>query len=296
MNKKETSPYWNNKKILVTGGAGFIGSHLVKRLRDEGAEIVVLDNYFTGTINNHITGVTYIDGHTKNISTLILETPDLIFHLGEYARVEKSFDDVSLVWDLNLQGTQAVLEFCRTHVCKIIYAGSSTKFAHDGDGRNMSPYAWSKATNTELVKRYGDWFNLPYAITYFYNVYGENERGNGEYATLIGIYKEKMRRHKPLGVVSPGTQMRNFTHIDDTIDALMLVGEKGVGDEYGIGSPEEYSIIEVAEMFGGDIEMLPERAGNRSASPVVTTKTREIGWTPKRSLRDYIVGLKSNQV
>lgn len=296
MNEQKNLSYWKNKKVLVTGGAGFIGSHLVKRLWSKGAEIVVLDNYFTGTIDNHIAGVTYLDGHTKDISTLKLETPDLVFHLGEYARVEKSFEDVSLVWDLNLQGTQAVLEFCRAHNCKIIYAGSSTKFAHDGDGRNMSPYAWSKATNTELVKRYGDWFNLPYAITYFYNVYGENERGNGEYATLIGIYKEKIRKGEPLGVVRPGTQMRNFTHIDDTIDALMLIGEKGVGDEYGIGSPEEYSILEVAEMFSGDIEMLPERAGNRSAGPVVTTKTRELGWIPKRNLKDYIVALKSNHV
>lgn len=296
MTSIDNSLYWKDKSVLVTGGAGFIGTHLVERLLQAGAKVTVLDNYFTGTKENHIDGVTYYEGHTKDISNIIKQTPDLLFHLGEYARVEKSFDDVSLVWDLNIQGTQAVLEFCRARGCKIVYAGSSTKFAHDGDGRNMSPYAWSKATNTELVKRYGDWFNLSYAITYFYNVYGGRERGDGQYATLIGIYKEKMKKGEPLGVVAPGTQMRNFTHIDDTVDALMRIGEKGVGDEYGIGSPEEYSILEVAEMFGGTIEMLPERAGNRNASPVVTAKTRDLGWSPKRNLRDYVVGLNSKQI
>jgi UDP-glucose 4-epimerase len=296
MTSIDNSSYWKDKRVLVTGGAGFIGSHLVERLLEAKAEVIVLDNYFTGTKDNHIAGATYYEGHTKDIAGVINETPDILFHLGEYARVEKSFDDVALVWELNMQGTQAVLEFCRARGCKMVYAGSSTKFAHDGDGRNMSPYAWSKATNTELVKRYGEWFNVPYAITYFYNVYGGRERGNGQYATLIGIYKEKIQKGEALGVVSPGTQMRNFTHIDDTVDALIRIGEKGAGDEYGISSPEEYSILEVAQMFGGNIEMLPERAGNRNASPVVTAKTRELGWIPKRNLKDYIAGLNSNQI
>ena len=285
----------SKKKILVTGGAGFVGSHLCERLaQDSNNEVYSLDNYFTGSENNHVPNVTYIKGDTKDIATLVTFTPDMVYHLGEYSRVEQSFDDIQKVWEYNKDGIFAVLEFVRKAGCKILYAGSSTKFGDGGLGRTASPYAWTKATNTELVQNYGTWFNVPYAITYFYNVYGPREIQTGKYATLIALFKEKMKNNEILTVVSPGTQKRNFTHIDDTIDALVLVGENGYGDEFGIGSGEAFTIKEVAEMYGGTIEMLPERRGNRMVAEVVSDKTRALGWAPKRKLADYIEECREN--
>ena len=277
------------KRILVTGGAGFVGSHLCERLsKNSDYDVYSLDNYFTGSENNHVDNVTYIKGSTKDIATLIDFNPDMVYHLGEYSRVEQSFDDIEKVWEYNKDGIFAVLEFVRKAGCKILYAGSSTKFGDGGLGRSASPYAWTKATNTELVMNYGTWFNVPFAITYFYNVYGEREIQTGKYATLIALFKEKMKNSENLTIVSPGTQKRNFTHIDDIIDGLVLVGENGYGDEFGIGSGEAYTIKEIAEMFGGDIDMLPERKGNRMTADVISAKTEALGWSPKRKIRDYI--------
>ncbi|MEO9656084.1 NAD-dependent epimerase/dehydratase family protein [Marinomonas sp.] len=283
-----------DKQLLVTGGAGFVGSHLCERLVKMGYDVYSLDNYFTGSEGNHVAGVTYIRGETKDIENLVDFKPDMVYHLGEYSRVEQSFDDIEKVWKYNKEGTFAVLEFVRKAGCKILYAGSSTKFGDGGLGRSASPYAWTKATNTELVMNYANWFNVPYAITYFYNVYGEREIQTGRYATLIALFKEKMKKGEPLAVVSPGTQRRNFTHIDDIIDGLVLVGECGYGDEFGIGCEDGFSIIDVANMFGGHIEMLPERKGNRMAADVIADKTKALGWTSKRKLTDYIESLRLN--
>jgi UDP-glucose 4-epimerase len=283
------------KKILVTGGAGFVGSHLCEKLaKNPGNQVVSLDNYFTGSELNHVPGVSYISGSTSQIAELIDFVPDYIYHLGEYSRVEQSFDDIEKVWKFNKDGTFSVLQFCRKTGAKLVYAGSSTKFGDGGLGRSQSPYAWTKASNTELVENYGEWFNIPYAIVYFYNVYGKREISAGKYATLIALFTEKMKSGEPLTVVSPGAQKRNFTHIDDIVDGLVLVGEQGYGDEFGIGSPESFSILEVAKMFGGTIEMLPERKGNRMGADVVTDKTEALGWSPKRNLKDYIDELRQN--
>lgn len=288
MNKK--------KKILVTGGAGFVGSHLCERLsKNPNYEVYSLDNYFTGSELNHVPNVTYIKGATADISTLITFTPDMVYHLGEYSRVEQSFDDIEKVWKYNKDGIFAVLEFVRKAGCKILYAGSSTKFGDGGLGRSASPYAWTKATNTELVMNYGAWYNVPYAITYFYNVYGPREIQTGKYATLIALFKERMKNGENLTIVSPGTQKRNFTHIDDIIDGLILVGENGYGDEFGIGSPEAYSIIEIAQMFGGAIDILPERKGNRMTADVISAKTEALGWKPTKSIQNYIEQLRDKQ-
>lgn len=279
------------KLVLVTGGAGFIGSHLCARLAKDGHAVISLDNYFTGSRENHIKGVDYREGHTKDIEKHISETPDLVYHLGEYSRVEKSLEEPALVWDLNKDGTFGVLEFLRKKGGKLVYAGSSTKFGDGGLGRMQSPYAWTKASNTELVQNYGGWYGLTYAITYFYNVYGPGERA-GAYGTVIEIFKQKRLAGEPLTVVTPGTQKRNFTHIDDIITGLVLVGEKGEGDEFGLGATESYSVLEVARMFNGDIKMIPERKGNRMEATLDTTKARALGWAPRKKLADYIAEVK----
>lgn len=281
------------KTVLVTGGAGFIGSHLCERLLSLGYEVISLDIYSVGLEANHVIGVDYRKGHTKDILSIVPESLGLVYHLGEYARVEQSFVDVEKVIDFNILGTAAVLEYCRKKGPKLIYAGSSTKFSHDGDGRRHSPYAWTKASNTELVKRYGEWFNLPYAITYFYNVYGPRERSSIDSGTLIAIFADKYKSGESLSVRLPGTQKRNFTHVEDIIDGLILVGDSGHGDEYGLGHNDAYSVLEVAEMFGGTIEMLPERLGNRLTFGINVDRARdELGWNTKRSLPQYIESLK----
>ena len=277
------------KKILVTGGAGFIGSNLCEKLAEDPNNIVYsLDNYSTGSRDNHVSNVSYIEGETENIAKLINFNPDSIYHLGEYSRVEKSFEDIEKVWRSNKDGIFDVLQFCRKTGAKLIYAGSSTKFGDGGLGRSQSPYAWTKASNTELVANYGTWFNVPFAIVYFYNVYGKREIASGKYATLIALFKEKILRGEPLTVVSPGTQKRNFTHIDDIINGLVLVGENGYGDEFGIGSPDAYTILEITQKFGGEVIMLPERKGNRMTADVVTAKTEALGWKATKSINDYI--------
>ena len=276
-------------KILVTGGAGFIGSNLCERLSmNKQNTVYSLDNYFTGKTENHVHNVTYFRGETEDIDSIINFRPDIVYHLGEYSRVEQSFEDIKKVWKSNKNGTFAVLEFVRKNNCKLIYAGSSTKFGDNGAGKDASPYAWTKSTNTDLVKNYGNWYDVKYAITYFYNVYGKREISNGKYATLIALFKEKFLNNEALTVVSPGTQERNFTHIDDIIDGLIIVGEKGEGDEFGIGSKETFTILDIVKMFKSQITMLPERNGNRMSAEVVTSKTELLGWKAKKSVRDYI--------
>lgn len=276
------------KLIVVTGGAGFIGSHLCERLVKDGHRVISLDNYFTGSRDNHVPGVEYRTGHTKDIAKLIPEDPDLIYHLGEYARVDPSFKEPAVVWDLNTAGTFGVLEFCRARGVKLVYAGSSTKFGDGGLGRDQSPYAWTKASNTELVRNYGTWYGLRYAITYFYNVYGPRERSADHYGTLIQTFLERARRGESLTVVAPGTQRRNYTHVGDIVSGLVLVGDSGVGDDFGIGNEQAYTILEVAQMFEREVEMLPERQGDRKDSTIDTAKVRALGWKPEHDLPHYI--------
>lgn len=283
------------KKVLVTGGAGFVGSNLCQRLVSSGQyEVHSLDNYFTGSESNHVCGVNYIRGDVADVAKLVDFSPDYIYHLGEYSRVEQSFDDIETVWEYNKNSTFRLLQFCRTVDCKLIYAGSSTKFGDGGLGRSQSPYGWTKASNTELVENYGQWFGLKYAIVYFYNVYGRREIRQGKYATLIALFAEKMRNNQSLTVVSPGSQKRNFTHVDDIVDGLVLVGEQGEGDEFGIGCSDAYTVLEVAQLFGGCVEMLPERPGNRMLADVITQKTQDLGWQASRKLDDYVEQLRAN--
>ncbi len=275
------------KNILVTGGAGFIGTQLIKVLVKQGYHVISLDNYFTGSLDNHVKGAEYREGHTKDIEYIIPENIDVIYHLGEYSRVEISLNEPLLVFDLNMKGTLAVLEFWRKQKSKLIYAGSSTKFADGGMGRNQSPYAFTKAVNTELVSNYADWYGLKYAITYFYNVYGKGER-SGTYGTVIEIFKQKYFAGEPLQVTAPGTQQRIFTHVDDIVNGLLLIGSVGEGDEFGLGANEIHSILEIAAMFGAPIEMKPETKGNRMTAKLDVAKAYNIGWRPVNKVEDYI--------
>ncbi len=285
------------KIALVTGGAGFVGSHLCERLVRDGWRVISLDNYFTGSAENHVPGVEYRTGHTRDITALIPETPDIIYHLGEYSRVAKSLEEPELVFDLNISGTLAVLEFWREKKCKLVYAGSSTKHVgerEDGvSGRDLAPYTWAKAVNSELVVNYGRWYALPYAVTYFYNVYGPRERTIEEYGTVIETWRRARLAGKPLPVRSPGTQVRAFTHVSDTVEGLVLVGERGEGDNFGIGTDETFSLREVAEMFGGDVEMLPPTPSTRSSAEVDSSKVRSLGWVPKHHLPEYVRDIRA---
>ncbi len=282
--------------VIVTGGAGLIGSSLIELLLKK-YRVISLDNYSIGSKDNHIAGAEYIEGHTKDIEALLgKENPVIIFHLGEYSRVEQSFDDLEMVWQSNVHGTHCVLEYWRKRKCKLVYAGSSTKFSDGGLGRDQSPYAWMKASNTELVDNYGRWYELPYAITYFYNAYGPRELSKGPYASVMGRFKEQYWAGQPITVVSPGTQKRNFTAAVDIARGLIDVGEKGQGDEYGLGSPESHSVLDIAKMFTDNIEMLPERKGNRMDSIVDTTRVEhEFGWKSQMTVKQYIDSLKQQK-
>lgn len=295
------------KLVLVTGGAGFIGSHLCERLVKDlpaqagGHRVISLDNYFTGSKENHVPGVEYREGHTKDIARLVPETPDLIYHLGEYSRVHTALEEPEIVWDLNIAGSAAVFEYAREKGVKLVYAASSTKSdatqATDGStpGRDLSPYTWAKATNVSLLNNYGRWYNLPYAIVYFYNVYGPRERAWGSYGTVVETFRENFLAGRPHKVNAPGTQTRSFTHVADTVDALVLVGEKGQGDGYNISANDVHSIREVAEMFGGPIEMHPQTKMSRSSGADDISQITALGWQPHHTIKGYIEEVKQKK-
>lgn len=280
----------NKKIILVTGGAGHVGSHLIERLvKKPNYQVISLDNYFNGSKNNHINGAEYREGHTKDIAKLIPETPEMVFHLGEYARVAPSFEDVDKVFDMNIIGTIGVLEFCRKKgVKKLVYAGSSTRFAIEGDGCQQNPYAYSKATNVELIKNYGRWYGLPYAICYFCNAFGPREKGEGKYGTLIAKFEQMYLRNQPFTIVKPGTQKRNFTYVGDLAEGMILVGEKGNGDGYTLGSENKYSIIEIAEAFGGKVEYIDGDPGRAEMGEAPNKAREELEWKTTVEIIDYI--------
>ena len=273
-------------KILIIGGAGFIGSHLCESYANDHI-VTSLDNYISGKKDNHVHNVKYLDMDAKNILSL-KEGYDLIFHLGEYSRVENSLQKIDFVLKNNLRPILDILQFAKKTKAKFIYAGSSTKFADRGENKFKSPYAFSKWQNSELVKFYCEAYNIKYAITYFYNVYGGRENSNGEFATVIAKFLERKKINKRLKITRPGTQVRNFTHIDDTIDALKLIADNAIGDDYGIANPKSYSINEVANFISEDIEYVDENVANRLSSLIISEKTVNLGWAPKRELEEYI--------
>ncbi len=284
-------------QVLVTGGAGFVGSRLIRSLMSHYSDIriVSVDNYFTGTLDNHCDDerVTYLHESTVNIAKVWANHGfghiDAIFHLGEYSRIPQSFDEPDRVWEYNLHGTKEVVSLAHEHGAKLVYAGSSSKFGNGGEDENLNPYAWTKAKNVEYIRNVANWYGLDYVITYFYNVYGPGQISAGTYATVIGIFESQYAAGEPLTVVAPGTQTRDFTHIDDIVAGILTCYEGGSGDGYLLGFGHERSMIEVAEMFGSEYRVVPStRRGERVRGQADTSKTRALGWAPTIDLPDYI--------
>lgn len=286
--------------VVVLGGAGFIGSHLCQALKESSkyARVISVDNYSTGSAHNHHGGVEYRKGNVVDVSDIVPETPAIVFHLAEFARAEQSFERACQVVTENISSTCAVADFCVRRGCKLVYGGSSTRFSVNG--RDQSPYAFSKATNADLVKRYGEWFQLRYAIAYFYNVYGPGERSDAKTGTVVGIFRDQYERGVPMTLRLPATQKRHFTHVLDVVSGLLLIAERGEGDGFGLGHSKAYSINHVANMFFDpsgptrSVKFLPNRPGNRVTLPpadVLSTQSRAIGWKPTHNLPDYVADI-----
>ena len=282
------------KNILVTGGAGFIGTHLVNLLKKEYpyAEIMVLDNYYTGSRDKHVKGVKYVYGNTWDINSIVATREfdaDTVFHLGEYSRIVKSFDDIDYVMKSNLRGTSEVVEYCKRKEAKIIYSASSSKFGNDGADENLSRYSWAKAKGVELIKNYSKWFGIKYEICYFFNVYGPGQITTGDYATVIGIFENQMKLRKPITVVSPGTQSRDFTHVEDVVRGVVMTTHMNMDKEWHLRSGYNVELLDLAKMFSDDIVMMPERKGERFTSEEFYSDTEEIlGWKAEKSLAEWI--------
>lgn len=287
------------KKILITGGAGYVGSNLIYSLinKNPELEIVSLDNYFTGKKDNHVDSdrVTYVDGNTWDIRKIFKKNDfDQIFHFGEYSRIVHSFDDIEFVHKSIILGTYEVLNFALENNSKLIYSASSSKFGNNGKDENLSPYAFFKSKNIELIKNYREWFGLNYEISYFFNVYGKNHIAEGKYATVIAIFENQFKLNKPLTVVGEGNQSRDFTHIDDVCNALIKISNKNICHEYHLRYGKNYKIIDVAKQFSENITHIPVRRGERFNSEYFDSDTNKIiNWTPKIELFKYIKEFKN---
>lgn len=282
------------EKILVTGGAGYVGSNLIENLLKNSSTVKItsLDCYSSGLKSNHIDSdrVNYIEGYTWDINSIFNDEKfDIVYHFGEYSRIVNSFDDYDFVSKSIVEGTLAVLKYVLKFKTRIIYSASSSKFGNDGKDENLSPYAFFKAKNVELIKNLGNWFNLDYSICYFFNVYGKNHIKIGKYATVIAIFEEQFRKGEDLTVVKPGTQSRDFTHIDDICSGLIKVTEKKINREFHLRYGTNFKIIDVANAFSDKIKYINERRGERFTSEYFKSDTNEIlSWQANIDLIDYI--------
>ena len=282
--------------IVVTGGAGFVGSNLIEYfLKKTNKKILSIDNYSSGFKKNHIksSNVKYLNANTEDINKILSKYKSKIhtlFHFGEFARIFQSFKRFNDCFRSNSRGTQAVFKFCLDNKIKLIYSATSASLGNNGKDKNLSPYAFTKSKNLELLENLKNWFNLKFEIIYFYNVYGPRHIRSGEMATVIGIFEKQYRNNKPLTVVKPGTQTRRFTHIKDTINACYEAWTKNKCAHYSISNKKSYSIKEVAMMFNSKIKLLKARPGERYASSLtnMSLNNKIIKKYGKIHLKDYI--------
>ena len=283
------------KIIIVTGGAGFIGSNLIRfLLKRTNFNIISIDNYTTGSIKNHVINknVKYINGHNIDISKILRNYKKkikIIYHFGEFSRIYQSFLHTKDCVNSNIYNSFEVINFAKDNNIKIIYSATSSNLGNDGKDQNSSPYAWTKTKNIELIKNYGDWFGLRYEILYFYNVYGPGQIKNGKMSALIAIFEKQYINKKPLTIVKPGTQLRDFTHIDDIIEGCYKAVIKNKNKEYMLSSGKKFSILQIAKMFNTKYKYISKRPGDRKDSIVLNNNAKKIlGFKAKNKLKDYI--------
>ena len=290
------------KIIIVTGGAGFIGSNLINFLiKKTKYKIISIDNYSSGSRKNHIKNkrIRYINSHTKNISNVLNTYKKKIisiFHFGEFARIFQSFFKMNDCIDSNTIGSHEVFNFCLQNKIKLIYSATSASIGNKGDDKNLSPYAFTKAKNLEMLENLKRWFNFKSEIIYFYNVYGPNQIAEGSMATVIGIFENQYRKKIPLTVVKPGSQSRRFTHIDDTIHVCYYAWKKNKCRHYSISNKKSYTILQVAKMFNSKIKFLSTRRGERFASALTSMNlsNKVYKMFGKVKLKEYVANIVKN--
>ena len=288
--------------IVVTGGAGFVGSNLISLLiKKTKFKIISIDDYSTGKKKNHLDNqrVTYVKENTKNISTILKKKRNkiiTIFHFGEFSRIYQSFIKMNECINSNTIGSNEVFNFCLSNKIKLIYSATSASIGNDGNDKNLSPYAFTKTKNLELLENLKKWFNFKFEIVYFYNVYGPGQIKTGSMSTVIGIFEDQFKKKIPLTVVRPGSQSRRFTHIDDTIEACYYAWKKNECKHYSISNRKSYTIIEVAKLFNTKIKLLPSRKGERYASALtsmnLSNKVNKM--FGKINLKDHISNIVKN--
>ena len=282
--------------IIVTGGAGFVGTNLIELfIKKTKYKIISIDNYSSGSKKNHIINkrITYIRGHTKNISRALFDKRKRIhsiFHFGEFARIYQSFLKLNQCIDSNSIGTHEVFNFCLKNNIKLIYSATSASLGNFGADKNLSPYAFTKAKNLEMLENLKKWFNFKFEIIYFYNVYGPRQICKGDMATVIGIFENCYKKNIPLPVVLPGTQTRRFTHIKDTVEVCYYAWKKNKCRHYSISNKKSISIKNTAKFFKRKIKLLPTRKGERYASALtnMNLSNKVYKMFGKVALRDYI--------
>jgi UDP-glucose 4-epimerase len=282
--------------IIVTGGAGFIGSNLIEvLLKYKKYQIVSIDNYSSGSINNHIRNkrVRYIKGHINNSEKLLKKYKKkihTIFHFGEFSRIFQSFKKIKECFSSNIQGSASLFNFALENKIKIIYSATSASLGNKGKDMNLSPYAFSKSKNLELLDNLKKWFNFRYEVIYFYNVYGEKQICKGDMATVVGVFEDHFRKSKKLPVVRPGTQVRRFTHVYDTVKACIFAWKKNKCKHYSVASNQSYSIIKLAKLFKSKIRYLPKREGERFVSTLtkINLNNKIIRLSAKIRLKNYV--------
>ena len=286
--------------IIVTGGAGFVGSNLIDLLiKKTKYKIYSIDNYSTGKKKNHISNkrIKYIKNNTKNISKILnskKKNIKAIFHFGEFARIYQSFTNMNECIDSNSVGSHEVFNFCFVNKIKLIYSATSASIGNNGKDKNLSPYAFTKSKNLELLENYKKWFGMKYEIIYFYNVYGPKQIKSGKMATVIGIFENQYKNKKYLTVVKPGNQSRRFTHVNDTINACYFAFKRNKNRHYSISHKKSYSILQVAKMFSDKIKFLSKRPGERYASALTSMhlSNKVYKLYGKIELKNYINSIK----